>query len=374
MLETVRQYGKDKLEAAGGAEATILAHFLSFLNLAETASKYLTGPEQAVWLKTLDLDRENLLAAYGACSRIDDGVNLGVRLVQSLRLYWLNAGLLGLGLRICQEALDRVPATSRNRTRCLALHTAGQFAYFVGLYSRARSLLKECLDIAQENSDEEMIASTLHRLGIACWGAKDLEAARRYLDEAVRAASLKGAKRELAVAQIALAQLHRSQRNNHIALELYLKAGELVRGLGDYYGTAVALINAVMAATEVGDLSAAKLHLRALLDVAPHANSLAITQSLLDAVSGVAAEMGKWSAVAALHSLAEEIASETGCARDPADQAFIEPRIAAARDAIGVSQFRIFGEGRAEFRRASLYLDIEKWIGECDLIVPAESR
>jgi predicted ATPase len=87
LLETIRQYGSDRLvEMGGGDEAAELrsAHAKYYLQLAETAGPELTGPRQGLWLKRLDLEWDNIRAALAYLSaepdRTEDVLRLGVAL------------------------------------------------------------------------------------------------------------------------------------------------------------------------------------------------------------------------------------------------------------------------------------------------------
>ena len=53
--------------------------------LAEEAEPELVGREQGAWFARLDLERENLLAAHSWCDHAEDGAELGLRLVFSLK-------------------------------------------------------------------------------------------------------------------------------------------------------------------------------------------------------------------------------------------------------------------------------------------------
>lgn len=59
MLETVRQYGREKLEEAGGETAVRRRHADFFLALAEEAEPALLGSEQGEWLKRLEVEHDN---------------------------------------------------------------------------------------------------------------------------------------------------------------------------------------------------------------------------------------------------------------------------------------------------------------------------
>src|SRR6185503_10274255 len=62
LLETVRQYGAERL-AAGGEERDVrLRHARWCLDLAERAEPELSGAGQAAWFATLELEHDNLRA------------------------------------------------------------------------------------------------------------------------------------------------------------------------------------------------------------------------------------------------------------------------------------------------------------------------
>jgi non-specific serine/threonine protein kinase len=62
MLQTVRQYGRDRLLEGGEAEPVRRRHRDWYLALAEQAEPELSGPDQAGWLDRLELEHENLRA------------------------------------------------------------------------------------------------------------------------------------------------------------------------------------------------------------------------------------------------------------------------------------------------------------------------
>src|SRR5207302_1650733 len=63
LLETVRQYARDRLLETGEAAAVRARHLAYFLDLAEQAEPALRGPEQVAWLERLDAEHGNLRAA-----------------------------------------------------------------------------------------------------------------------------------------------------------------------------------------------------------------------------------------------------------------------------------------------------------------------
>src|SRR5439155_5838651 len=63
LLETIREYGLERLAQAGETEATREAHAAYYLALAEEAQPYLQGAEQTRWFARLEQERENLRVA-----------------------------------------------------------------------------------------------------------------------------------------------------------------------------------------------------------------------------------------------------------------------------------------------------------------------
>src|SRR5207248_511568 len=208
----------------------------------------LVGPKQGAWLRRLDLERENLIAAHSWCSCAKDGAELGLRLVHSAKQYWLNRGLLGLSLALTVDALACAGAQERNLARCRGLFAAGQVCCFMGRFEDATKYLDECLAIARELDDKGRIAAALQYLGMAALGQGDMATARRDFEEGLALAQAQGNKRELAAAFNNLAQLDRAEGSLETAEPLYEKVLAIAHELGDRETIAIALLNLAMVA------------------------------------------------------------------------------------------------------------------------------
>jgi predicted ATPase/class 3 adenylate cyclase len=343
MLDTVRHYAQERLDESADKAGAQARHFAHYLQVAEQARAGLVGAEQAAWLTRLDQERENLLAAHGRCDGADSSAcEMGLRLVYALRPYWLNRGLLALGFRITVEALDREGAQKNDQLRYSGLWNAGYLAYFMGRYAQSRAYLQESLGIAREMGNAQSAALVLYPLGMAYQGEGDVVAAQAHLEEAVALDRELGNQRELVAASNALAQLHRMQGRHEEAEPLYESALVLARELGDREYTAGILLNLAMASVGRGFVGRTSSLLKEALGIANEIGSKPALQSAVEVCAGLAASQADWQRSARLFGAAQALAAQTGLQRDPADEAFLMPLMALARDALGRSMFETF--------------------------------
>jgi predicted ATPase/class 3 adenylate cyclase/DNA-binding CsgD family transcriptional regulator len=183
MLETIREYARDKLEASGDEDGSRRAHAAHYLAFAGAAVPELTGPDQALWLKRLESDHDNLRAAIRYS--LDAGsAETALRLASALWGFWLARGYLGEGRRWLDEALatvDGAPATVRAK----ALHGAGVLAHYQGDYDRAEALCTESLALYRKVGDERGVAGALSGLALAARTRGDYAAAQSTFEQAL---------------------------------------------------------------------------------------------------------------------------------------------------------------------------------------------
>jgi predicted ATPase len=86
MLESLRQYGTDRLAELGELEAAVVAHIDWCVTLAKAAEPEIRGRYQLRWLERLDAEHDNLRAALAAATVVDPETAL--RLIAVLILPW----------------------------------------------------------------------------------------------------------------------------------------------------------------------------------------------------------------------------------------------------------------------------------------------
>ena len=338
MLETVREYAAERLEASGERDVVRDRHLDYYVTLAERTWPDLFGPGQAKALARLDLERENLLAAHAWADHASDGTALGVRLLHAGKSYWINRGFAQLFHRLALEAVARTQPGEATIWRCRALFNAGQIACWLGRHTEAKKHLEESLAIARSLGDTQRIAAALQPLGMACLGLRDAASARIHLQEALDRAREQNDPHDLAAALNAMAQLHRTQNEMRSAVTLYEQVLNLARSVGDHESVAIGLLNLAMA-TAGADETRIPAMLLEVLDIVDEIGSKPALQSALEVSAGLAASRGEWRRAAEFFGAAEAHAGRTGLRRDSADEGFLAPLINAARRGLGEGPF-----------------------------------
>jgi predicted ATPase/transcriptional regulator with XRE-family HTH domain len=152
LLETIRQYGREKLERSGEAAVIRRQHLEWHVGLAERAEPELTGPDQAVWLEKLEAEHDNLRAALEWSQVEAQGEQIGLRVAAALWRFWLVHGHLREGRRWLEGMLAGSPE-AWPAVRAKALYGAGALAEDQGDYAAARAFFAESLALRRELLD-----------------------------------------------------------------------------------------------------------------------------------------------------------------------------------------------------------------------------
>ena len=176
MLETVREFGVDILEASGEAREIRNRHAAYFLALAQQADEHQNTLEREIWLDRLEAEQGNLNSALGwALQQGDAETALGI--CGSLLTFWQFRfySTVGLGWVRRALALER-PVSAPVRRK--ALYCAGTLAYMHGEHAEATAIFTDLLEQFRAAGDPAMAGRVEVALGRLSWDAGDLEAAR----------------------------------------------------------------------------------------------------------------------------------------------------------------------------------------------------
>ncbi|MFN8637142.1 MAG: tetratricopeptide repeat protein [Chloroflexota bacterium] len=184
MLETIREFAHERLQACGEEDETARQHTACFLALAEQANPELSGPHQKVWLDRLELERENLRAAQRWAVAQGDAETTA-RLVAALWHFWWVRANAADAREWVDAVLPLVRRAAPTSALARALQGAGHLAGALGDYATCRSLLDAALTVARQVEDCYTLASVLDSLGRQSFVEGHYLEARALLSEGV---------------------------------------------------------------------------------------------------------------------------------------------------------------------------------------------
>ena len=182
MLETIREYATERLEASGTGDELRRRHAEQFLALAEEAEPYLRrdSPE---WADRLEREHDNLRAALDWGEAAGES-ELVLRLAGAASRFWYLKSHLSEGQRRLESALRadgrRTPA------RAKALNGAAVMALNIRDIPTARLRAEDALALHRALGDAWGAAYATVMIGNAVAEGGDLASARPILDESVR--------------------------------------------------------------------------------------------------------------------------------------------------------------------------------------------
>ena len=264
MLETVRQYARDRLLESGEEEQWCDRHLAYFLALAEEAQPKLNGAEQRSWLERLERELDNLRSALTWATDAD--AVSGMRLASACMRFWLVRGYVREGLVWLTAMLSAAPASPTTVHRANAVAVAATMARATSDFPKATTLYEEALSLSRELGDRHGIAAALGNLGMVCYDQGDYPAAMARHEESLTIWRELGNQRGIARTLIALGNIVYSQGDELKAESLYEQSLAIERELGDQRAIAIVLNNLGMVAEYYrGDYPAAqRLHEEAL--------------------------------------------------------------------------------------------------------------
>jgi predicted ATPase/class 3 adenylate cyclase/Tfp pilus assembly protein PilF len=252
LLETVRQYALERLQAAAEVVSTQHRHLRWCLALAEHAEVASRGPEERAWLDRLEREHSNLRTAL-TWSILDGGSpSTGAQLAAELQRFWSVRGHLSEGRRWLEEALvHATPQAAGIRLR--VLNGVANLALAQADYDRATVLYEERLAVCRAQGDQAGIAVTLGNLGNVALEQGDFAQARELHEASLSLHQELGDQRGLAGALSSLGILTNDQGDNRRAGVLFERSLALYRALSDPLGIAASLNGLASVAWDQGD-------------------------------------------------------------------------------------------------------------------------
>ena len=274
LLETVREFAVERLEASGEAEEIRGRHAEHFAALSERAEPKLTGPDQGQWMERLEAEHDNIRTTLGWATNAQPLVSL--RLAGAIWRFWYRRSHLYEGRQWLGQAIR-----------------------------------------AAVDAPPSLLAKALNGQGVLELEGGDMAAAKRLQQESLRLSTQVEDRRGTAIASadLALIALIEGDRS---AIEQLEGATATFAELGDRWGVAVGRANLGWALFLDGDLERAASKLLAALSAARETGQDSLVALVLSNLGDVALARGDASGAAehfkSALSLAFAIGDKIPCA------------------------------------------------------------
>jgi predicted ATPase len=186
MLDTVRAYGAQWLEATGEAAKLRRRHRDWYVGLATWCELDWFSPRQSEVAARIEAELPNLRGALEECLTDPDGAHLGQYLAGSLWFHWVGCGRLSEGRHWLDQAV-RLDAehTAHEQSRLKALWVLAYVAILQGDTVPALAALQECREEAELAQNATAVAYAVHRSGCLALVTDDMPAAEALLRSAL---------------------------------------------------------------------------------------------------------------------------------------------------------------------------------------------
>jgi tetratricopeptide (TPR) repeat protein len=333
LLETVRQYGWEKLSESGEEGQLREQHARYYLALAEEAEPELKGERQVAWLERLEREHDNLRVAMRWLLERGESEE-AARLGWALWLFWGIRGHYDEGRRSMEQALSvegsvAMPAFARAK----ALYVEGMMENYQGDHRSAEVLLEESISLFRELDDKLGTAYALSNAGFAALGQGQPQKAITLTEEAVDLFLEVNEKWGAAIELGFLAVAWRDQGDHERAKRLAERGLALSREVGERQAISVALNTLATLAQAERDHERARELVGEGLTVSAELGNESDVVHRLEGLASIAGAEGSLVRAARLWGAAESLLEEieVGVHTYVPDRSLHQSQVAAAR-------------------------------------------
>jgi len=338
LLETIRQYARDRLLESGETEEVRRRHRDWYMVLAEQAAPELHGPRQQLWLGRLEAEHDNLRAALEWSEAEKDGAEAGLRLAGAVQRFWFMHGHWSEGRRWLEGALERsgeAPPSALPK----ALVGATHLAWRRGDYGLAATLGEKGLDLCRKLGDKVGTALFLRHLGQIAIEQAHYDRATALLEESLKSTNELGIKWSSGIALAQLGLGARDQGDYRKATALYTESLTLFRELGDKFLIAYALRHLGLVLLRQGDYRRAGASFLESLILCREVGDRWVSQECLEGLAQLTSAKGHYEHAARLFGAAEASREILGYRFHPPDQACHAASVVCTHAALGDADF-----------------------------------
>jgi predicted ATPase/class 3 adenylate cyclase len=350
MLETVREFGQDKLRELGRLEDSRKFHMICMRKIAEEAAPLLLGPQYRQGISTFLDELDNIRAAldFALQQCLIDAVSGFLR---SLLWFWIPRGQFTEGEAWITRALVLSGDLSDTSDQAAILETAGWLKAMAGDWNQALPYFRRCRPIYErlEMADKAAMAQMMEGITLAV-SAED-KSALENVCEALRKFRELQNPYGIGLTLTALGEAARLERDYNLAQIHFDEALAVMRQLGNAHWIGALLQNLAHVRLQLRDWFGAMVLLKETSETVNESeNPLSIVYYIM-AMGRVALFRGKMMEAAQLFGSSSSFLKSMGAKMHPADQAEFDSSVAAANTDLGTEKFQAYFEQGAMWSR-----------------------
>jgi predicted ATPase/predicted Ser/Thr protein kinase len=378
MLETFREYGRERLLEHGEAPSTERAHAAYMLVIAEEETLEMNPAEREAWLRGCDVEHDNFRSAATRLIAAGD-VEWALRLGAALFRFWEQRDHLTEGRETLARMLGMPGTASVPRLRARALYCAAVLADIQADPEVAESLSREACDFYRQTDDAQGMATTMtvmafqaQRRGryddstalfsetVKLWErlgdttavelatsnvahsaktAGHFDLARRLLEQLVASSQERGDIRAFTSALNGLGDVAAAEGDHDAARRYYQESLARYREIDDRWGIARVLADLANVDLHAGDYQVAD---RSLMEALQAFRALGHQRGVarqLEALSRCAGSQSRHEAAVRLAGAAAAIRQRIGAPAKPLEREKVERTLAQARGSISADAY-----------------------------------
>jgi predicted ATPase/DNA-binding CsgD family transcriptional regulator len=254
LLETVRQFGRQKLRELGQEVELQSKHLDWVLDLARALGAF--DDRQAEMFRRMRIEHDNLWSALGFCLRQPEALGRGIEICTHLRPYWHSQGPANDVRRFLDSLIALTDPDSVQRAQCLTV--AAMVAAAQTDSRSAWQMGEESLRIGQKYDDDDAVARSLGSLIFLAWAEKRFDEGTKLAERMLALGRTMGVTWVVAWALVCLATFRVYTGEFRDAVQLGEEAASISRELGEAWLRGQALLLLALAWWRLDDLERAE--------------------------------------------------------------------------------------------------------------------
>ncbi|MFF9626098.1 ATP-binding protein [Streptomyces griseosporeus] len=314
MLDTIRAYGAEWLQATGDALRLRRRHRDWYIGLATWCELDWFSPRQTEVAARVEAELPNLRCALEHCLTEPGEAHLGQYLAGSLWFLWVGCGRLPEGRHWLERSVELdAERTANEQSRLKALWVLGYVAILQGDTVPALAALQECRDEAERIANPTALAYAEHRTGCLALVTDDMGRAETLLRSALeRYQEIGELNSNVLMGQVELAMARAFLGDLGDAVRISEDVRRICDDHGERWARAYALFVLGYAAWAEGDLPGARSLLSACLSDAHGFHDLLGSVLAVELLALVTASEGDAAEAAVLQGAASRIWPSVG--------------------------------------------------------------